>query len=58
MTHANATSARLCDYIRRVEAETGKRVTAARIEGRAIVLEFGQAMGVTVNPADLVDMTK
>ena len=53
-----STKARLCEYIREVEAETGKRVTAARIEGRAIVLEFAPPMGMTVNPADLVDMTK
>ena len=52
---ASSTRARLCEYIRAVESETDKRV-AARIEGRAIVLEFETGARQDVNPADLIDM--
>lgn len=57
MGKARTTKAKLCEYIRTIERDTGKLVTAARIEGRAIVLEFGNGSRDTVNPADLVDMS-
>lgn len=53
---ASSTRARLCEYIRAVESETDKRVVSARIEGRAIVLEFETGARQDVNPADLIDM--
>lgn len=54
---SKTTKQRLCEYIREVERDTGKLVTAARIEGRSIVLEFRDRTRESINPADLVDMT-
>lgn len=54
---SKTTKERLCEYIREVERDTGKLVTAARIEGRSIVLEFRDRTRESINPADHVDMT-
>ena len=56
MTKSMTTAKRLCEYVKEVESETDKTVKSARVEGRAIVLEFdtGRTAGST-NPADLVD---
>ncbi|WP_288941159.1 hypothetical protein [Roseovarius pacificus] len=53
---SKTTKDRLCEYIRQVERDTGKLVTAAKIEGRSILLEFNKGSSESVNPADLVDM--
>lgn len=50
---SKTTAARLCECIRAAQ-EAGQ--TVARVEGRAIVLEFATPETVkAVNPADLID---
>lgn len=52
---SKTTAARLCECIRAAQ-EAGQTVAAARVEGRAIVLEFATPENVkAVNPADLID---
>lgn len=50
------TADRIAAYILAIEKQTGKTVTRAEIEGRAIVLEFDGCTdsAPSTNPADLV----
>lgn len=51
---SKTTAARLTDCLRAAQ-EAGQTVAKARVEGRAIVLEFATQARDSVNPADLID---
>lgn len=52
---ALSTPDRMVKLINAAES-AGKQVFAARVEGRAIVLEFTDRQNEPINPADLVNM--